>query len=86
MARIEFSKRAAEEISAMDRITSFLILGWIKRRLLPLDDPRSIGESLGGGKRWQYRIGDYRLLSRTGGKKTVILAVTHGCTLPSHSS
>ncbi|WP_222919685.1 type II toxin-antitoxin system RelE family toxin [Xylella fastidiosa] len=34
--------------------------------LAPLDDPRSIGESLKGsrlGEFWKYRVGDYRIIS-----------------------
>ncbi len=34
--------------------------------MAPLDDPRSIGESLKGsrlGEFWKYRVGDYRIIS-----------------------
>ena len=63
MARTELAKRAVRDLERMDGITSALIMGWIRRHLLTLDDPKSIGASLGGSKRWQYRIGDYRLLA-----------------------
>ncbi len=80
--RTELARRAASELNAMDNITRSLIIGWIRRHLLPLSDPKSIGNSLGGNKRWQYRIGDYRLLARVSEKKIVIIAITHGHTLP----
>ena len=86
MARVEFSSRATDGISSMDRITAALITGWIRKNLAVLDNPKAIGESLGGNRRWQYRIGDYRLIARIGEKKVVLLAITHGHTLPSYSS
>ena len=82
MARTELAKRAVRDLERMDGITASLIMGWIRRHLLPLDDPKSIGASLGGSKRWQYRIGDYRLLARVTEKKITVLAITHGLTLP----
>ncbi len=84
--RTELSLRAEKELKEMDAITSSLIKGWIIRHLLPLENPKAIGNSLGGNKRWQYRIGDYRLLSRVSDKKIVILAITHGHELPSQAS
>ena len=86
MARIELSLKAQKELNEMDRITSALIIGWLRRNILPLKDPKSIGRSLGGTKRWQYRIGDYRVLTRITDKKAVILAITHGHELPHQSS
>ncbi len=86
MARLELSIRAKKELEMMDSITPSLITGWLKRHVIPLKDPKDIGTSLGGTKRWQYRIGDYRVLTRITEKKAVILAITHGHELPSQSS
>ena len=82
MARIELSERVQREIAALDPVTASLLKGWMLKHLLPLENPRSIGRTLGGTKRWQYRIGDYRLIARITEKKTVLLALTHGHTLP----
>ena len=84
--RTEMAKRAYDELSALDTMTSSLIVGWIRRHLLPLKDPKSMGTPLGGTRRWQYRIGDYRLLARVSEKKIVILAITHGHSLPMERS
>lgn len=84
--KVELAKRAFEELQDMDEITSALISGWIRRHLIPLQNPKSLGSSLGGTKRWQYRIGDYRLLARVSEKRIIILAITHGHTLPSRRS
>ena len=84
--RTELSIRAKNELEGFDAITATLIRGWIIRHLLPLDNPKTTGTSLGGSKRWQYRIGDYRLLCRVSEKKIVILAITHGHELPSKAS
>ena len=86
MVRIELSERARKELEDMDKITASLIRGWLIRNVIPLKDPKSIGRSLGGSKRWQYRIGDYRVLTRITEKRAVILAITHGHELPSQSS
>ena len=68
--RTELSIRAKNELEGFDAITATLIRGWIIRHLLPLDNPKTTGTSLGGSKRWQYRIGDYRLLCRVSEKHT----------------
>lgn len=82
MARIELSMRALGELENLDPITKAFIIGWMKVHLAPLHDPKGVGTPLGGSKRWQYRIGDYRLLARISEKRTVILAITHGHQLP----
>ena len=86
MTKLELSQRAARELKEMDSITSALITGWLRRHVVPLKDPKSIGISLGGTKRWQYRIGDYRVLTRITEKRAIVLAITHGHELPSQSS
>ena len=82
MARIELSMRAQGELENLDPITKAFIIGWMKVHLAPLHDPKGVGTPLGGSKRWQYRIGDYRLLARVTEKKITVLAITHGLTLP----
>lgn len=49
----------------MDRQVQVRIIGFLKERVAPLDDPRSIGEALAGsklGNYWKYRVGDWRIV------------------------
>ncbi len=49
----------------MDRQVQVRIIGFLKERVAPLDDPLSIGEALAGsklGNYWKYRVGDWRIV------------------------
>jgi len=56
-------------------------LSFLHERVAPLDDPRSIGESLKSsrlGKFWKYRVGDYRVISSIEDDALRILVVRIG--------
>ncbi len=41
------------------------LLGLLRTRAEPLDNPRSLGEALSGarlGSYWKYRVGDWRII------------------------
>lgn len=41
------------------------LVAFLRDRLAPLDDPRSLGEALSGarlGNYWKYRVGDWRII------------------------
>ena len=41
-------------------------MAFLRERVAPLDDPRSVGEALKGSKLgdfWKYRVGDYRVIA-----------------------
>ncbi|MCJ2113887.1 type II toxin-antitoxin system RelE/ParE family toxin [Methylobacterium sp. E-025] len=64
--RIEFERSAERELDRLDREAAARILGFLRDRLSPLDDPRSLGEALKGsrlGGLWKYRVGDYRIIA-----------------------
>ncbi|KQP59986.1 addiction module toxin RelE [Methylobacterium sp. Leaf111] len=64
--RIEFERSAERELARLDREVAKRILGFLRDRVSPLDDPRAIGEALKGsrlGNFWKYRIGDFRLIA-----------------------
>ncbi len=63
--RIEFDPAAAKELRKLDRPVQQRLLGFMRLRVAPLDDPRTIGEALAGerlGAFWKYRVGDWRLI------------------------
>jgi mRNA interferase RelE/StbE len=63
--RIEFDPAAAKELRKLDRPVQQRLLGFLRLRVAPLEDPRTIGEALAGerlGAFWKYRVGDWRLI------------------------
>lgn len=63
--RIEVSATAEKQLGKLDRPVAQRIHTFLRERVAPLDDPRSIGEALRGselGEFWKYRIGDWRLI------------------------
>ena len=41
-------------------------MAFLRERVAPLDDPRSVGEALKGSKLgdfWKYGVGDYRVIA-----------------------
>ncbi len=63
--RIEFDPAAAKDLRKLDRPVQQRLLGFLRLRVAPLEDPRTIGEALAGerlGAFWKYRVGDWRLI------------------------
>lgn len=63
--QIEFDPDALKELKKLDRSVQLRLVAFLRDRLAPLDDPRSIGEALSGarlGSYWKYRVGDWRIV------------------------
>jgi mRNA interferase RelE/StbE len=78
---IEFDRQAARELDDLDGQVAKRILKFLNERLAPLEDPRSIGESLRGpiwGEYWKYRVGDYRVIANIEDRLIRILVVRIG--------
>lgn len=63
---IEFDDKAKGDLAALDKPIARRITKFLRERVAPLEDPRSIGEALRGsrlGDFWKYRVGDYRVIS-----------------------
>ncbi len=77
---IEFDPSARRELEKLDKSVSDRILKFLRQRLAPLDDPRTIGERLHGPLRqyWKYRIGDYRLICSLKEDRLVVIVVQLG--------
>ena len=75
------TKPAADKILlSLDKPVQQRIKKFIDERLKPIDNPRSIGESLTGplGEYWKYRVGDYRLICDIQDNIVTVLIVTIG--------
>ena len=63
---VELSSQAQKNLAQLDPPIARRILSFLYERVAPLDDPRSLGESLKRsrlGEFWKYRVGDYRIIS-----------------------
>ena len=79
--RIEFERAAAREVSKLDPQTAERILRFLRDRVAPLDDARSIGQALRGGRFgefWRYRVGDFRVVVRIEDAEALILVLRIG--------
>ena len=63
---IKFDEAAEKDLAKLDKQVAKRITSFLRQRVAPLDDPRSIGEALKGSKLgdfWKYRVGDYRIIA-----------------------
>jgi len=77
---VEFTKTALKELKELDKATSSLIIGWIKKNIEGCENPRLHGKGLTADKsgQWRYRVGDYRILALIQDEKVTILIVNVG--------
>jgi mRNA interferase RelE/StbE len=79
--KIELTKIAEKELDKLDPQIAKRILMFLHGRVSPLEDPRSIGDSLTGsklGEFWKYRVGSYRIIADIQDAKLQILVVRIG--------
>ncbi|MGA2413036.1 MAG: type II toxin-antitoxin system RelE/ParE family toxin [Candidatus Sulfotelmatobacter sp.] len=74
---IEFDPEARRELEKLDKPVSDRILKFLRERVAPLDDPRSIGGRLHAPLRqyWKHRIGDSCLIGSLKEDPLVMLVV-----------
>jgi mRNA interferase RelE/StbE len=79
--RIEFEASAKKELSKLDKQTARRVIAFLRERVAPLDDPRTLGAALRGprfGDFWKYRVGDYRIIVRIEDDLLLVLVVRIG--------
>lgn len=79
--RIELSALAQKNLRSLDHSVAQRILRFLHERIVPADDPRSIGEALKGAKLggfWKYRVGDYRLIAHIDDGVALVLVLRIG--------
>jgi mRNA interferase RelE/StbE len=87
---IKFDDKAKEDLAAIDKAAAKRITKFLRERVAPLDDPRSIGEALKGSKLgafWKYRVGDYRIIAsiEDGALRILVVRIGHRKDLYRHS-
>lgn len=78
---VEFGDKARKDLAKLDKQIAKRIITFLRERVMPLDDPRSIGEALKGSKLgsfWKYRVGDYRIITSIEDGSLTILVVKIG--------
>jgi mRNA interferase RelE/StbE len=77
---VEFTKSALRDIKKLDKGTSALILGWIRKNLEGCSDPRIHGKGLTANRsgQWRYRVGDYRIIADIDDSRIVVLVIRIG--------
>ena len=78
---VEFDPAAAKELHKLDPAVAKRVIGFLRARLAPIDDPRSLGEALRGdtlGDYWKYRLGDHRIIVRIVDRRLVVIVVRIG--------
>lgn len=79
--KIEFDPAAIKELRKLDPPTARRIISFLREPVAILDDPRSIGQALSGGKLgdfWKYRVGDWRIITNIEDKRLLILVLRVG--------
>jgi len=79
--RIEFAESAAKQLRKLDPAAARRILQFLRERVAPVSDPRSLGAALKGdelGQFWKYRIGDYRVIAEIRDREIRIVVVRLG--------
>jgi mRNA interferase RelE/StbE len=81
MWSIDLLPEAARDLDNVDRQHANRILKFLHERVSKLEDPRAIGKALKGskfGEYWNYRVGDYRIISKIQDDRLLILVVRIG--------
>jgi mRNA interferase RelE/StbE len=79
--RIEFADSAAKQLRKLDPAVARRITAFLRDRVVPARDPRTLGAALKGdelGQFWKYRVGDYRIIAEIHDREVRILVVRLG--------
>lgn len=79
--RIEFDPDALKELKKLDRPVQLRLVAFLRDRVAPLVDARSIGEALSGarlGSYWKYRVGDWRIVCDIQDQRIVVRVLRIG--------
>lgn len=79
--QIEFDPGALRDLQKLDKSIQLRLVGFLRTRISPLDNPRDIGEALSGqrlGSYWKYRVGDWRIICDIQDQRIVIRVLRIG--------
>lgn len=77
---IRLSSTAKKHLSKLDKPEARRIIHFLRERIEPLENPRSVGKALTGrlGAFWRYRIGRYRIICDIQDQQLLVLVVRIG--------
>ncbi|MGA2539073.1 MAG: type II toxin-antitoxin system RelE/ParE family toxin [Terracidiphilus sp.] len=78
---IEIDDAAKKDLAKLDKQIARRITDFLRNRIAPLENPRSLGHALQGkilGNLWTYRTGDYRVVCEIQDSAVRILVVQVG--------
>jgi hypothetical protein len=75
---VEITEYAKEQLKKLDKHTSALIVGWLRKNLENCSNPRQHGKGLTANRsiQWRYRIGNYRIITEIQDEKVIILVIS----------
>ena len=78
--KIEITHTAERQIKKLDRVAQQSIIGFLRKRIAPAENPRQWGKPLHGEKRglWRYRVDDYRIICDIQHETITILVLAVG--------
>ena len=79
--RIDFAESVAKQLRKLDPAVARRLVEFLRERVAPLADPRSLGAALKGdelGRFWKYRVGDYRIIAEIRDREIRIVVVRVG--------
>lgn len=78
---IEFDPEAVKDLKKLDRSIQARLLGFLRQRVTPLENPRDLGEALTGatlGSYWKYRVGDWRIICDIQDRRLIVRVLRLG--------
>ncbi|MBC5782491.1 type II toxin-antitoxin system RelE/ParE family toxin [Ramlibacter sp. USB13] len=78
---VEFDPEAVKDLKKLDKQVQVRIVSFLRERVAPLDNPRSIGEALAGaklGNYWKYRVGDWRIICDIQDRRIIVRVLRVG--------
>ncbi len=78
---IEFDPEAVKDLKKLDRSIQARLLGFLRQRVAPLENPRDLGEALTGatlGSYWKYRVGDWRIICDIQDRRLIVRVLRLG--------
>ena len=80
MYKVVFTKQAIKQLKKLDKQTSALITGWLRKNIDGCSNPRLHGKGLTSNRSgvWRYRVGDYRILTDIQDENIIVLVVCVG--------
>lgn len=78
--RVVLTSNAKKQLKKLDKHTTSLIIGWLRKNLEGCANPRQHGKALTANRsgQWRYRVGDYRLIAEIEDDKIIILILAVG--------